>query len=133
MEYELIVPFQFHVKSFTCMLSQKTLRWGFSFKQEWFSWKTNYWKITFIWNIIRIMWKVFISKSIYMFTKTLNEIKKKNYPQNNTKCINKIIHFLCLKWPFYSVLSLLMDHGSKKFINYPYHRVKTWCNESIFF
>jgi hypothetical protein len=39
MQYELIVPFQFHLKSSIHMISQKTLRWGFSFKQEWLSWK----------------------------------------------------------------------------------------------
>jgi len=31
--YEFIVPFQFYMKSFIRMISQKTFAWGFSFKQ----------------------------------------------------------------------------------------------------
>lgn len=36
--------FSIHMKSSIHMLSQKTLRWGFLFEQEWLNWKTKLWK-----------------------------------------------------------------------------------------
>jgi hypothetical protein len=55
------------------------------------------WKITFIWKMTRIMSKAFVSKSIlYMFIKTLDEIKEK-LPPEYTKIYPKYT-FSCLKW-----------------------------------
>ncbi len=53
------------------------------------------WKITLIWKMTRMMLENFVSKSIYIFIKTLDEIKEKLPP----KYIPKKVHFLAYRGP----------------------------------
>jgi len=103
-EYELIVPFQFHMKISTHVISQKTIcKWGFSFKQITIFTKKNCWKFTFIWKRKRIMLEAFVSKSISHVYQNISEILK-NWPQTIQTILLKN-SFSCIKWFPHIVLS----------------------------
>jgi hypothetical protein len=78
-EYELIIPFQYHMKSSIFVISQKNIWMKFfvQTKHKCDIEKKNCWKISVIWTITRIMLKTFVSKSIlYVYQKVRwNQIK----------------------------------------------------------
>jgi hypothetical protein len=59
------------------------------------------------------MFQNFVSKLILYVYQNVECNFKKNYPQNNTKCIKKKYIFL-LKWPLHSVHSPIIPTIEKK-------------------
>jgi hypothetical protein len=86
----------------------KNIWTSFSFKWIYICWKKNDWKVIFIWKMIRIMLKAFVSKYIYIFIKILDE-NFKNYTPNIPKYIISkggvfsFFHLCCNTSAFYKV------------------------------
>ncbi len=92
-EYELIVPFQFHMKSSIHVISQKHLDEVFhSNKHNCVERKIVEKSLSFE-RQQELYWRPLYQNIFYMSIKTLDEIKEKLTPKN-TKCTKKKKHFL---------------------------------------